>query len=120
MGQSAITLNETMKNPQLYPCKYHLLVKPNLLPSEIKGLMIPKSAQERHQTTDGVILRLGQECPSELEVGQRVLFSRYVGIVVTVERENPDGKGSPIDEAYQLLHYEDIKCVIKDESISIA
>lgn len=117
MAQSVITLNNKLKNPKILPTKYHLVIKPNLLPDEINGLFVPKSAQDRHQTTDGEIVEIGEDVPGSYQKGQTVLFSRYTGILIKIERELRDGdKIKYVEEPYQILHYEDIKGILVDEA----
>lgn len=61
-----------------------VLLRPDPMPKEIKGILIPDNIHEQPQV--GTVIAAGPRC-EETAAGDRVLFGKFAGMVVTPEKE---------------------------------
>lgn len=109
-----------MKNASgIHPSGHRILVIPEqVMKSESNSIVLPDAVEERHALaqTAGYIVEIGKTAWQKddfgntkwAEVGDRVLFSKYGGLVL---RGN-DGK------QYRLLNDEDIVAIV-DEGVEV-
>ena len=80
-----------MKNKAgIDPIQYKVLILPDTVESEMEsGLFIPDTVKEKEQAAAvrGVLVAMGTQAFEEIEikkpvVGERVLFSKYAGMIV--------------------------------------
>lgn len=100
---------------KISPVEYKVLIKPDKVEDQTRGgLYLPDSARTRQQfaVDRGEIIAVGEGFFAELPgpkpcVGDKVIFNRYAGSLVTIEEE-----GARID--YRLCNDKDI-CAIMEE-----
>jgi len=47
------------------------------------GLFIPEAFRETTQT--GVVIRIGESCEAAIEPGDRVMYHKYAGVLVSID-----------------------------------
>lgn len=61
-----------------------VLIRPDPMPKEIKGIIIPDNVNEQPQS--GTVLSVGDKCV-ETRVGERVMFGKFAGMLITPKDE---------------------------------
>lgn len=100
----------------LEPVEYKVLVKPDEVKEKIGSIYIPETAQEQKGLAEvkGTLIAVGGRAFEDFgegkpQPGQRVLFAKYGGKVVS----GADGK------TYRLLTDKDITCKVLDERAAV-
>lgn len=86
-----------------------LVVIPDMVKSA--NIIIPMAAQKREMATTGVIQSIGAPTglPLPFGVGDKVVFSRYSGIGVTITNKKGD------ETMALVIAYEDVVCQIEEK-----
>ena len=100
---------------KIHPTEFKVLIKPDKVESQTSGgLYLPDSARDKQQFSvdRGEVIEFGEGFYRDLpgpvpEVGDRVIFNRYAGSLITVVEDN-----ERVD--YRLCNDKDI-CAILEE-----
>jgi chaperonin GroES len=66
------------------PFHNKVLIRPDPMPKEIKGIIIPDNVNEQPQA--GTVIDVGPDCV-ETAVGEKVLFGKFAGMEITLDEE---------------------------------
>jgi co-chaperonin GroES (HSP10) len=67
------------------PLNRGVLLKPDPIDETVRGLAVPETVRDKEEPTSGTIVALSQNAPTDLHVGQHVVFSAWGGVQFTVD-----------------------------------
>ena len=113
MAQSSLEVRIGSDNMTLNPNVGRVIVEPEE-GIKSKHIIIPESHKMKHQGTVGTIIAVGSPEGFRFQPGEKVIYSRYAGVLVHLASEKSDKQ-----RQFLILDESDVLMSVKEDKVAV-